>query len=149
MSETQSPSLQQQAKTVSLFIVSAEKEIYSGEVAQVYATGTEGEMGIMPGHTPLLTTLQPGQIRVVLADGEEEVFYISGGMLEVQPTEVTVLSDTALRATDIDEAAALRAQKRALEALENREADFDYSRAAAELARAVAQLRAIKKLRKR
>jgi len=136
-------------KTIHLTIVSAEQSIYDGEVTEIYATGSEGELGVLPGHTPLITTLQPGQVRAVLPSGEEEIFYISGGVIEVQPREVTVLSDTALRAADIDEAAALAAQKNAEEALQHRDANFEYSKAAAELARAVAQLRALKKLRKK
>ncbi len=128
-------------------IVSAQSAIFSGEAQMVFATGQLGEMGILPGHTPLLTNLKPGQIRVVLSDGEEEVFYVSGGVLEVQPNKVSVLSDTALRALDIDEAAAEQARQDAEMAMQQRGSEFDYSKAATELARAVAQIRAVKQIR--
>ena len=135
------------AMSVHLDIVSAQEQIFSGLAESVSATGLLGEIGIMPGHAPLLTQLKPGQVRVVKQGGEAEIFYISGGMLEVQPHQVTVLADTAQRADSLDEAAVLEVKKRAEEALANRDADLDYSKAAAELARANAQIRAIEKLR--
>jgi len=136
------------AITTHLDIVSAEQEIFSGIVEMVVATGELGEIGIVPGHAPLLTMLKPGEIRVTLPGGQEEIYYVSGGMLEVQPFYVTVLADAVQRADSIDEAAALAAKTRAEEAIANKDADLDYSVAATELARAVAQLRAIQKLRK-
>jgi F-type H+-transporting ATPase subunit epsilon len=137
------------AMTTHLEIVSAERSIYSGPAELVVATGALGEVGITPGHAPLLTILKPGEVRVTKQGGEQEIYYISGGMLEVQPRNVTVLADAAERADSLDEAAALEAKKRAEEALSNKEADFDYSLAAAELARAAAQIRAIQKVRKK
>lgn len=137
------------AISVHLDIVSAEAEIFSGLAEMVFATGTIGELGIAPGHAPLLTGLKPGQIRVIRQGGAEEVFYISGGMLEVQPNVVTVLADTAVRATDLDEAAAIAAKEKAEKALAMRGAEFDYSRALTELAEAAAQIQAIRQLRKK
>jgi len=137
------------AMTVHTDIVSAEKQLFSGLVELLVVTGTEGEIGIKPNHVPLLTALKPGQVRIVKQNGEEEIFYISGGMLEVQPKIVTVLADTAVRATDLDEAAALEAKKRAEEMLANRKSDFDYGKAAKELAQAMAQIQAIQKIRKK
>ncbi|QRN04976.1 F0F1 ATP synthase subunit epsilon [Legionella sp. MW5194] len=131
-----------------LDIVSAEKEIYSGVVELVVATGELGEVGITPGHAPLLTVLKPGEIRITLPGGSQEIYYVSGGMLEVQPHCVTVLADTVERADNLDEAAALAAKAKAEEEIANKNTDLDYSRAAAELARAVAQIRAIQKIRK-
>lgn len=136
------------AITTHLDIVSAEQEIFSGIVEMVVATGELGEIGITPGHAPLLTVLKPGEIRVTLAGGEQEIYYVSGGMLEVQPFYVTVLADAVERAEELDEAAALAAKARAEEAIANKGADIDYSVAATELARAVAQIRAIQKARK-
>lgn len=136
------------AITTHLDIVSAEREIYSGVVEMVVATGELGEIGITPGHAPLLTVLKPGEIRVILPGGQQEIYYVSGGMLEVQPHCVTVLADTVERADNLDEAAALAAKAKAEEEIANKNADLDYSRAAAELARAVAQIRAIQKIRK-
>ncbi|MDI9818015.1 MULTISPECIES: F0F1 ATP synthase subunit epsilon [unclassified Legionella] len=136
------------AITTHLDIVSAEQEIFSGVVEMVVATGELGEIGIVPGHAPLLTMLRPGEIRVTLQGGGQEVYYVSGGMLEVQPYYVTVLADAVERAEDLDEAAALAAKARAEEAITSKAADLDYSKAAAELARAVAQIRAIQKIRK-
>lgn len=133
--------------TTHLDIVSAEQEIFSGVVERVVATGIMGELGIVPGHAPLLTVLKPGEVRVVLSGGEEQVYYVSGGMLEVQPFHVTVLADAALRAENLDEQAALKAKEKAEQAIASKE--IDYSVAATELARAVAQIRAIKKLRKK
>ncbi|KTD18703.1 F1 sector of membrane-bound ATP synthase, epsilon subunit [Legionella lansingensis] len=134
--------------TTHLDIVSAEQEIFSGVVEMVVATGELGEIGIIPGHAPLLTLLKPGEVRVTLPGGAHEVYYVSGGMLEVQPYYVTVLADAVERAEDLDEAQALAAKARAEEAMASKGADIDYSKAAAELARAVAQIRAIQKIRK-
>lgn len=128
-------------------IVSAEEEIFSGLVEMIIAAGSEGDLGISPGHAPLMTQLVPGPIRIVKQGGEEEVYYVSGGFLEVQPNIVTILSDTALRASDMDEAAALEAKKEAEKAIENQTGEFEYSRAAAQLAEAAAQLRTIQQLR--
>ncbi len=134
------------AMTLHVDIVSAEKEIYSGTAEMVFAPLVTGEVGILPRHAPLIARMKPGEVRV--RTGSEELsFYVSGGMLEVQPHVVTVLADTALRAKDIDEAAALKAKERAEEALKNRKADIDYAKELAELAEAVAQLRTIQKLR--
>jgi F-type H+-transporting ATPase subunit epsilon len=135
------------ATTVQLDVVSAETSIFSGEVEAIQVTGSEGELGIYPGHTPLLTTLLPGMVRLVRNGGEENI-YINGGVLEIQPGSVTVLADTAIRAEDLDEQAALEAKKRAEEHIANPGADFDYAEAAIELAEAIAQLRLINKLRK-
>jgi F-type H+-transporting ATPase subunit epsilon len=129
--------------------VSAEKAIFSGEVEMVFATGLLGELGIAPGHAPLLTALKPGNITATLPNKGEEIFYISSGMLEVQPFVVTVLADTALRADDIDEAAVMAAKEKAEQAIANKSAEIDYARATAELAEALAQIRAIQALRKR
>jgi F-type H+-transporting ATPase subunit epsilon len=134
--------------TTHLDIVSAEKEIFSGVVEMVTATAELGELGIKPGHAPLLTVLKPGEIRVTLPGGIEDIYYVSGGMLEVQPYIVTVLADSVERADNLDEAAALAAKARAEEAIANKDSDVDYSLAVAELARAVAQIRAIQKLKK-
>ena len=130
-------------------IVSAEREIFSGSAAMVFAPAVLGEVGIAPGHTPLLTQLGPGEVRVKFDDGREEAFFISGGMLEVQPTVVTVLSDTAERAEDLDEAAILKAKEQAEAALENRDGSIDYALARSELAETVAQLQTIQRLRRR
>ncbi len=135
------------AMTVHCDVVSAENKIYSGLVEMLIATGSEGELGIAPGHAPLLTALKPGPVRVIKQGGEEEILYVSGGYLEVQPSVVTLLADTAIRAKDVDEAAALEAQREAEKALVNKTGEFEYSRAAAELAEAMAQLRTLQKLR--
>lgn len=137
------------AMTVHCDIVSAEEEIFSGLVEMVIAAGSEGDLGIAYGHAPLLTSLQPGPIRVIRQGGEEEVYYVSGGYLEVQSYQVSVLADTALRASDMDEAAALEAKREAEQALTNQSGDFDYSRAATQLAEAAAQLRTIQAMRKK
>lgn len=137
------------AMTIHLDIVSAEKEIFSGRVEMVVATGSLGELGITPGHAPLLTALRPGQVRITKQAGGHEVYYISGGLLEVQPDCVTVLADLAERADSLDEAKALAAKEKAEAALLQRGAEFDYSKAATELARAVAQIRAIRKVREK
>ena len=122
------------AMSVHLDIVSAEKAIFSGLAELVVASGELGDLGIAPGHTPLLTNLKPGQIRVTKQGGVEEVFYVSGGMLEVQPNCVTVLADTAERADDLDEAAAIAAQEKAERMIADKSAKVDYTKAAAELA---------------
>lgn len=134
------------AMSVHVDIVSAEEEIYSGSAEMVVARGAQGDVGIMPRHTPLLTQLRPGQVRLIKGD-TEEVFYVSGGILEVQPHVVTVLADTALRAKDIDEAKAREAKERAERALKDQKAEMDYAAAQAELAEAVAQLRTLRKYR--
>ncbi len=134
--------------TLRLDIVSAEKEIFSGEVESVSVTGIAGELGIFPGHSPLLTALKPGNIRAISANKKEEVFYVSSGMLEVQPFIVTILADTALRATDIDEVAAIQAKENAEKALANQNSQMDFAKATAELAEAIAQIRAVQKMRK-
>ena len=135
--------------TVACDIVSAEESIFSGAVHMLVVTGVEGDLGILPGHAPLLTALKPGPIDIIREGGQEEVYYISGGFLEVQPESVNVLADTALRASDMDEAAALEAKKLAERALQNQKGDFDYGRAAAQLAEAVAQLRTLQAIRKK
>ena len=137
------------ATTVHCDIVSAETEIFSGDIEFLVAAGTEGDVGIGHGHAPLLTSLQPGPIRVKKQGGEEEIYYVSGGFLEVQPHTVTVLADTALREGDMDETAALEAKKRAEEALQGSAEGMDYSRAAAQLAEAAAQLRTLQAIRKK
>ena len=137
------------AMTVHVDIVSAEAEIFSGLAEMVFAPASMGEVGVLPGHAPLVTTLKPGEVRVRLPGGEEQSFYVSSGMLEIQPHVVTVLSDTALRASDLDEAAALEAQERAERMLADRQADIDEAQARAELAQAAAQLQAIRRLRRR
>lgn len=135
------------AMNIHVDIVSAEKEIFSGSVEAVFASAVMGELGIYPRHTPLLTRLKPGELRV-LVNGKEEQFYVSGGMLEVQPHIVTVLADTAMRADDVDEAAALEAKSDAERALKDTDAKIDYAEAQAKLAEAMAQLRSIERLRK-
>ncbi len=135
--------------TIHCDIVSAEGAIFSGLVQMLVATGSEGELGIGYGHAPLLTGLIPGPIRITKQDGEEEVYYVSGGYLEVQPGVVSVLADTAIRAGDVDEAAAEEARRAAEQALANQSGDFDYGRASAQLAEAAAQLRTLRKLRNR
>jgi F-type H+-transporting ATPase subunit epsilon len=134
--------------TIHVDVVSAEGEIFSGEATMVFAPAQLGDIGIAPRHAPLLTTLRPGELRVQLPSGEEQHVYVSGGALEVQPHLVTVLADTAIRAKDLDEAAALQAKQRAEDALANRTDAIDVAEAQAELLRAVAQLKAIGRLRK-
>jgi F-type H+-transporting ATPase subunit epsilon len=137
------------AMTIHVDIVSAEGEIFSGLAEMVFAPAEMGEVGIAPRHTQLVTRLKPGAVRVKVKEGEDELsFYVSGGMLEVQPDVVTVLADTAIRAADLDESAALEAKQRAEDVLAGKQAEFEYAKAQAELAEAVAQLRAIEKLRK-
>lgn len=135
------------AKSLQVEIVSAEAEIYSGTASLVSASAQLGEIGVTPGHSPLLTHLAPGDVRVVRENGEEEIIYVSGGMLEVQPDVVTILSDTAIRAHDLDEQAALEAKREAEERIAQQKDDYDFARARAELAEAAAQLRTLQKLR--
>lgn len=136
------------AMTMHCDIVSAEKSIFSGLVEMIVAAGSLGDLGIAPGHAPLLTALIPGPVKLVLSGGEEEVFYVSGGFLEVQRGVVTLLADTALRADDLDEASAISAMDDAEKAIANQTAEFEYSIAAAQLAEAAAQLRALRQMRK-
>ena len=137
------------AMTMHCDIVSAEKSIFSGLVEMVVAAGSLGDLGIAPGHAPLLTALIPGPVKLIKDGGEEEVVYVSGGFLEVQRGVVTLLSDTALRADDVDEAAAMEAMEEAERAMADQGAEFDYSTAAANLAEAAAQLRALRQLKNR
>jgi len=132
-----------------LDIVSAESEIFSGLVQKLFVVGIVGELEVLYGHAPLLTALKPSPVWVVKQNGQEEVFYISGGMLEVQPKVTTILADTAIRAKDVDEAQALEAKKRAEGILAGKVTDFDYVQAQAQLMEALARLRAIKKLREK
>ena len=133
--------------TINVDIVSAEGEIYSGEAGMVFAPARMGEVGIAPRHAPMLTALKPGEVRVQDVDGKEQSFYITGGMLEVQPTQVTVLADTALRGDQLDEAAALAAQRHAEEALKGASKETDVARAQAEVEEARARYRAAQKLK--
>ena len=137
------------AMTMHCDIVSAEQSIFSGRVEMVVATGSLGDLGVAPGHAPLLTGLIPGPVRLIKDGGEEEVFYVSGGYLEVQSNIVTLLTDTALRADDVDEAAALEAMEQAEKAMQDSSAELDYGTAAAQLAEAAAQLRALRQLKNR
>jgi F-type H+-transporting ATPase subunit epsilon len=137
------------ANTIHVDIVSAEGQIFSGEASMVFVPGSQGELGIAPRHAPLLTTLKAGEVRVQSEGMEEQSFYVGGGSLEIQPNLVTVLADTAARARDLDEAAALAAKQRAEDAVRQRTDKIDIAEAQAELARAVAQLRAIERLRKK
>jgi F-type H+-transporting ATPase subunit epsilon len=137
------------ANTIQVDIVSAEEQIFSGAAEMVYAPAVMGQVGIAPRHTPMISPLKPGEVRLDMGAGKEEFFFISGGILEVQPHLVTVLSDTAIRADDLNEAAALEAKKRAEAALEDQKSDLDVAKAKAELASAAAQIAAIKKLRKK
>lgn len=136
------------AMTLHVDIVSTEEEIYSGKAEILVAPIVSGEVGIMPGHAQLLAPLKSGEVRVRLGD-KEQSFYVSGGLLEVQPHVVTVLADTAVRAKDLDEAQALEAKRRAEEAMKDKKSKVDYARVEAELAEAMAQLRAIDNIRKR
>ncbi|MEM7366023.1 MAG: F0F1 ATP synthase subunit epsilon [Pseudomonadota bacterium] len=135
------------ASTVQCSIVSAEEEIFSGAVEMVVASGTIGELGIMPGHTPLLSGVKPGPVRLILEGGEEEVFFASGGYIEVQPNHITILADTALRAADIDEAAAAQAQQEAEQQLSDAQAEIDFARVNADIAEQAAMLRTLRKHR--
>ncbi|CAM2147019.1 MULTISPECIES: F0F1 ATP synthase subunit epsilon [Paraburkholderia] len=136
------------AATIKVDVVSAEESIYDGQAKFVALPGEAGELGILPGHTPLITRIRPGAVRIVGADGNEEFVFVAGGILEVQPGAVTVLADTAIRGKDLDEAKAAEARKRAEEALQNAGSNLEYATAQAELAYAVAQLAAIQRLRK-
>ena len=137
------------AMTIHVNIVSAEQEIYSGTVTQVFAPAEMGEVGIFPRHAPMLSTLKAGVVRLISQEGEEQSFYVSGGILEIQPHIVTILSDTALRAADIDESAALQAKARAEAAIKDKASDMDYAKAKSELIEAVAQIEALKNIRKK
>lgn len=134
--------------TMKVEVVSSEKSLYSGEAKMVVAPGVAGELGILPRHAPLLTGIKPGILKITLSGGDEELLYVSGGVLEVQPDKITVLADIAERGEDLDEARADEARKAAEEKLSAGDADMDYAAAQAELARAVAQLQTIKKLRR-
>ncbi len=133
--------------TIKVDIVSAEGEIHSGDAAMVFAPASMGEVGIAPRHAPMLTTLKPGEVRVQTEEGDEEAFYITGGMLEIQPNQVTILADTALRGDQLDEAAALAAQQQAEKALEGAADETDIAKANAELEEARARYRASQKLK--
>ncbi|GHD34876.1 F0F1 ATP synthase subunit epsilon [Parahalioglobus pacificus] len=135
--------------TIHCDIVSAEEAIFSGLVEMLVATADLGEMGVTYGHAPLLSSLIPGPVRIVKQGGDEEVFYVSGGFIEVQPGVVTILADAALRADDVDEAAAEEARKEAVNALTNQTGEFDYGRASAQLAEAAAQLATLRKMKNR
>jgi F-type H+-transporting ATPase subunit epsilon len=135
--------------TIKVDIVSASESIFGGNVTMVVAHGIQGDLGILPGHAPLLTQLSPGPVRVLKEGGEEEVYYVSGGMLEVQPDIVTILADTAVRAHDLDEAAAEQARKQALDSLQNQKSEMDTSVALAALAEAAAQVRTIQQMKNR
>jgi F-type H+-transporting ATPase subunit epsilon len=137
------------ANTIHVDIVSAEGQIFSGAASMVFVPGSQGELGIAPRHAPLLTTLKAGEVRVQSDGAEEQSFYVGGGSVEIQPNLVTVLADTAARARDLDEAAALAAKQRAEDAVRERTDKVDIAEAQAELARAMAQLRAIERLRKK
>ena len=134
--------------TIKVDVVSAEEQIFSGQAKFVALPGESGELGILPGHTPLITRIRPGAVRIEAESGEEEFVFVAGGILEVQPGAVTVLADTAIRGKDLDEAKADQARKRAEEALQNSGSNLEYATAQAELAYAVAQLAAIQRLRK-
>jgi len=136
------------AATIKVDVVSAEESIFDGEARFVALPGEAGELGILPGHTPLITRIRPGAVRIVADSGEEEFVFVAGGILEVQPGAVTVLADTAIRGKDLDEAKAAEARQRAEEALQNAGSNLEYATAQAELAYAVAQLAAIQRLRK-
>jgi F-type H+-transporting ATPase subunit epsilon len=137
------------ANTIHVDVVSAEAHIFSGEANFVALPGEAGELGIYPKHTPLITRIRPGAVRIEKADGSEEFVFVAGGILEVQPNGVTVLADTAIRGADLDEAKATAAKQQAEEAMQSQEGQIDYARAQAELASAIAQLAAIQRLRSR
>jgi len=135
--------------TIRVDVVSAEQSIFSGEAKFVALPGESGELGILRGHTPLITRIRPGSVRIEKADGDEEFVFVAGGYLEVQPDRVTVLADTAIRGHDLDEAKATEAKKRAEEAMQNRDTDFDLALAQSEFAMAAAQLAAIARFRRK
>jgi F-type H+-transporting ATPase subunit epsilon len=138
------------AMTMHVDVVSAEEEIFSGPATMLFAPGVMGDLGIFPRHAPLLTRIKPGEVRIQTPDSEEEqVIYVSGGMLEIQPAAVTILADTATRAHDLDEAAAIEAKERAEKMLKDQKDDVDYAAATAELAEAMAQIQAIQRLKKK
>lgn len=138
------------AMTMHVDVVSAEEEIFSGPATMLFAPGAMGDLGILPRHAPLLTRIKPGEVRIQVPDSEEEhVIYVSGGMLEIQPAAVTILADTATRAHDIDEAAAIEARDRAEKILKDQKDDVDYAAASAELAEAMAQIQAVQRLKKK
>jgi len=132
-----------------LDIVSASDSIFSGLATMVFAPAVDGEIGIMPRHAPLLTTLKPGMVRIQADNKEEKNIFVSGGILEIQPNIVTILSDTAIRAQDLDEAAAMRAKEQAQSAIDNKQSDFEYAKAKTELIQAIAQIESIRKIKKR
>jgi len=136
------------SNTMHLDVVSAEKELFSGTINAVFAPAQMGDVGIYPRHTPLVTGLRPGELKIEIEGQEDQYLYVSGGILEVQPHVVTVLSDTAIRAEDLDEAKALEAKQRAEDALKDQQGDFDAAKAQAELVRAAEQLRMIERMRK-
>ena len=136
-------------KTIQCDIVSAQDAIWSGQAAQVFATGVSGELGIYPRHTPLITQLKPGPVRVVDEQGEEQFFLVGGGIIEVQPHMVTVLADTAARGEDLDAAAAQKAKEEAERAIADRTGEMEVAEAQAKLAEAIAQLQALEQLRKK
>lgn len=135
-------------KKIRCEIVSAEEELYSGEVEMLIAAGSLGDLGIAPGHAPLMTVLSPGPLRLILGNGKQDLFYVSGGMLEVQPDLITILADVGVRAGDMDESKAIEARKEAERLLSEKSANIDYSTATAMLAEAAAQLRTIQQIRK-
>src|SRR5436190_6656009 len=135
--------------TIHVDVVSAEEQIFSGEAKFVALPGESGELGILPKHTPLITRIKPGAVRIELADGSEEFVFVAGGILEVQPNRVTVLADTAIRGKDLDEAKALEAKKQAEEAMKNAKSDIDFAKAQGEFAAMAAQIAAITKLRRK
>jgi len=137
------------ATSVDCDIVSAEESIFEGKVEFISLTGTLGELGIYPGHTPLLSEVKPGPVRLRMESGEEDIFYVSGGFLEVQPHKVILMADTALRAADLNEAAAEEASRQAEQAMADRSSEFEYSRAAGQLAEAAAQLRTLSQIRQK
>lgn len=136
------------AHSIQCEIVSAERSIFSGTVSELIAAGVMGDLGVLPGHSPLLTELKPGPLRVFDEDGEEQLYYVAGGFLEVQPDVVSVLADSAVRARDLDEAEAEAAREQAQKSIDDQQTDLDYTRAAAELAEAVAKLRTLDQLRR-
>ena len=137
------------ATSVDCDIVSAEESIFEGKVEFISLTGTLGELGIYPGHTPLLSEVKPGPVRLRMESGEEDIFYVSGGFLEVQPHKVILMADTALRAADLNEAAAEEASRQAEQAMADKTSEFEYSRAAGQLAEAAAQLRTLRQIRQK